>query len=113
MLCLRQTAADLPDNTCDGEGTYPLRDPVVRNSARLKWYLWHGNVFKALQVVPCVEMDLDAAMANDGDRIAQKLLKAVLLSPTSDGETPQGSNALAGKDILHRSRRFPLVNESA
>jgi hypothetical protein len=44
---------------------------------RLKWYLWHGNVFKALQGVQSVEMDLDAAVANDGHGTARKLLKAV------------------------------------
>jgi hypothetical protein len=41
-----------------------LSDPVVRNLERLKWYLWHGNVYKALQVVQSVEID-------------RKLLKAV------------------------------------
>lgn len=35
------------------------------------------NVYKALQVVQWVEMDLDAAVANTGDSTARKLLKAV------------------------------------
>jgi hypothetical protein len=39
--------------------------------------LWHGNVYKALQVAESVEMDLEAAVANDGHAIARNLLKAV------------------------------------
>jgi hypothetical protein len=49
----------------------------VRELERLKWFLWHGNVYKALQVVQSVELDLDAAVANSSDATARKLLKAV------------------------------------
>jgi hypothetical protein len=77
LTVLQQTAKGVPDKTCDGEEDDPLRDPVVRNLERLKWFLWHGNVYKALQVVQCVEMDLVAAAANDGHATVRKLLKAV------------------------------------
>ena len=56
---------------------YPLRDPVMQDLERLKWYVWHGNVYKALQVVQFVEMDLDAAVTTSGHGTARKLLKAV------------------------------------
>ena len=77
LTVLQQTAKGLPDQTRDEEADYPLRDPVVRNLERLKWFLWHGNVYKALQVVQSVEMDLDAAVATSGHATARKLLKAV------------------------------------
>ncbi len=77
LTVLRQTAKGLPQTTSDGEEDYPLRDPVVRDLERLKWYLWHGNVFKALQVVQSVEMDLDAAVSTSGHGTTRKLLKAV------------------------------------
>lgn len=77
LVTLQQTAKGLPDQTSDEEEDYPLRDPVVRDLERLKWYLWHGNIYKALQVVQSVERDLDAAIANDGHTTARKLLKAV------------------------------------
>jgi hypothetical protein len=77
LTILQQTAKGLPDKTRDDEEDYPLRDPVVRELERLKWFLWHGNVYKALQVMQLVEMDLDAAIANTGDSTARKLLKAV------------------------------------
>ena len=78
LTVLQQTAKGLPDKTRDDEEDYPLRDPVVRELERLKWFLWHGNVCKALQVVQLVEMDLEAAVANTGDATARKLYKAVV-----------------------------------
>jgi hypothetical protein len=38
--------------------SYVLRESVVRAFERLKWFLWHGNVYRAFQVVELVEMDL-------------------------------------------------------
>jgi hypothetical protein len=77
LTVLQQTAKGLPETTSDGEKTYTLREDVVRELERLKWFLWHGNVYKALQVVQSVEMDLDAAVANSSDATARKLSKAV------------------------------------
>jgi len=77
LTVLQQTAKGLPEQTRDEETDYPLRAPVLRELERLKWYLWHGNVYKALQVVQSVEMDLDAAGATSGHATARKLLKAV------------------------------------
>jgi hypothetical protein len=77
LTVLQQTAKGLPDHTRDEEQDYHLRNPVVRELERLKWYVWHGNVYKALQVVQSVEMDLDAAVATSGHAAARKLLKAV------------------------------------
>jgi hypothetical protein len=39
-----------------------------RQLERLKWFLWHGNVFRALQVVGDLEMDLDVDGASPGQR---------------------------------------------
>jgi hypothetical protein len=34
---------------------------VIKDLERIKWYLWHGNVFEALNELQSLEMDLDAA----------------------------------------------------
>jgi hypothetical protein len=34
---------------------------VIKDLERIKWYLWHGNVFQALNELQSLEMDLDAA----------------------------------------------------
>jgi hypothetical protein len=39
--------------------------------------LWHGNVYEALQVVQCIDIELDAVVVNNGHATARKLLKAV------------------------------------
>jgi hypothetical protein len=41
---------------------------------RLKWYLWHGNVFLALQTITYVQLDVDSVDASPEQR---KLTKAV------------------------------------
>jgi hypothetical protein len=43
----------------------------------IKWYLWHGNVFQAMNELQDLEMELDAAVFETKDENAQKLLKGV------------------------------------
>jgi len=50
------------------------RAEADRQLERLKWYLWHGNVFRALQIVEELEMDLDGEHASPEQ---QRLLKAI------------------------------------
>jgi hypothetical protein len=76
LTVMQQSAKSLPLAIQDEEETYVLRDAVVRELERLKWFLWHGNVYRALQVVESVEMDLDVVAAT-GDGTARKLFKAV------------------------------------
>lgn len=45
LTVLQQTAKGLPPTTCDDEGTYEVHEPVRRALERLKWFLWHGNVY--------------------------------------------------------------------
>lgn len=37
-----------------------LAASVAKELGRFKWYLWHGNVFRAVQVIDDLVMDLDA-----------------------------------------------------
>jgi hypothetical protein len=54
---------------------YPeLATQVAEELERLKWFLWHGNVFRALQTVDDLEVDLDVDDASPEQR---KLLKTV------------------------------------
>ena len=50
---------------------------MLKDLERIKWYLWHGNVFQALNEPQNLEMDLDAAAFETKDENAQKLLKGV------------------------------------
>jgi hypothetical protein len=77
LTVLQQTAKGLPQTIQDEEETYPLRELVTRSLERLKWSLWHGNVYKAFQKLTDLIMDLDVAVATTGGGTARKLLKAV------------------------------------
>jgi hypothetical protein len=48
---------------------------VLEELARLKWLLWHGNVFRALQTVDDLQIDLDNTEQQSIEQ--QKLLKLV------------------------------------
>jgi len=60
-----------PDRAPPPEG---LATNVGKELERIKWFLWHGNVFRALQTVQDLEIDLDV----EEPSVSQtKLLKAV------------------------------------
>ncbi len=42
-----------------------LRFGALKELERIKWFLWHGNVFKALQSLEDLEMDLDDRSENE------------------------------------------------
>ena len=52
ITVMRQIAKGLPDDDL-------LKD-IDTDLERVKWYLWHGNVFRALQVLGDIQMDLDS-----------------------------------------------------
>ena len=53
----------------------PFVKDVGTDLERVKWYLWHGNVFRALQVLGDVQMDLDSI--EDENPAVDKLYRAV------------------------------------
>lgn len=75
LTTLTQTAKGLPATMSPDGRT--LRDDVLRELERIKWFLWHGNVFQALQQLRFVEGDLEATAYESDDAIAWKLCKAV------------------------------------
>ena len=77
LTVLNQTAKGLPERVGEGEDQYELRAGVLKDLERIKWYLWHGNVFQALNELQSLEMDLDAAAFESKNENSQKLLKGV------------------------------------
>lgn len=63
-----------PDLELSAETATKLIDGVSEDLGRLKWFLWHGNVFNALQTVADITTDLET-LNPDGE--PTKLLKAV------------------------------------
>jgi len=77
LTVLNQTAKGLPESGGEGEDQHELRTCVIKDLERIKWYLWHGNVFQALNELQSLEMDLDAAAFESKNENSQKLLKGV------------------------------------
>jgi hypothetical protein len=43
-----------------GPPGFELRNLALKQLKRIKWFLWHGNVFRVLQTVSWLNMDIDA-----------------------------------------------------
>src|SRR5664280_1760498 len=80
-------------------------DSVAAQLARLKWFCWHGNVFRALQTVEDLEFDLNVDGAGPEQR---KLCKAVgEFGGYSCGPTLPASPTTASVTGLARSSPVP------
>ena len=55
---------------------------------RLKWFLWHGNVFRALQTVEGIIIDLETAQP--GDEPSKLLTAASALTVVSGARVKLG-----------------------
>jgi hypothetical protein len=76
LTTMTQTAKGLPEKPATDDAR-TCRDDVLRELERIKWFLWHGNVFRALQELRVVDGDLEVAVYESDDATAQKLYKAV------------------------------------
>ena len=76
LTTMTQSAKGLPD-TMGEEETVPLRDEVVRQLERSKWFLWHGNVFRAMNVLTSILCDLEMASFEREDGKITKVCKMV------------------------------------
>jgi hypothetical protein len=77
LTVLNQTAKGLPMAFDDDGEQYELRNPALKIIESIKWYLWHGNTYEALEHLETLEMDLDAATEGNKHSPAGKLLRAV------------------------------------
>jgi hypothetical protein len=67
LTVMKNTAKGLPD--------HEHLHSVPKDLERMKWYLWHGNAFRALELLRFIEMDLE--MFELENKVSRKLLKFV------------------------------------
>jgi hypothetical protein len=79
----------MPEKIGEGEEQYELRPEVEKQLESIKWYLWHGNTFQALNKLESLEMDLEAAAYENKNDNTRKLLKGVEELHTYVGRTQQ------------------------
>jgi hypothetical protein len=77
LTVLLQTAKGMPEKIGEGEEQYELRSVVEKQPESIKWYLWHGNTFQALNKLESLKMDLQAAAYESKNDNTRKLLKGV------------------------------------
>jgi len=77
LTVLHQIAKGLPMTVGEGDEKCELREPALKVLESIKWYLWHGNTYEALQHLETLEMDLDGADEESRDSTTHKLLRAV------------------------------------
>jgi len=74
---MNQIAKGLAETVGNDEEQYELRPSVRKDLESLKWYLWHGHVFQALQTLDGLPMDVESAAFETKDETARKLLKQI------------------------------------
>jgi hypothetical protein len=75
-LALERVPVEPQGDDDDEEALERLDVPAVQEQLEsLKWHLWHGNVYRALQILEDLECDLDAPV--ERSERARKLRKAV------------------------------------
>ena len=74
ITVLSQMAKGLQPRPPPDDGEKPIEVDVAGELQRLKWFLWHGNVFRALQTVEDLADDL---YVEDPEPERRKLCKAV------------------------------------
>ena len=62
LTVLKQITKGLPEKVGEGEDQYELGANVLKDLESIKWYLWHGNVFRALNELQGLEMEVEGAM---------------------------------------------------
>ena len=77
LTVLKQIAKGPPEKFDDADSQCELRPHVLEDLECIKWHLWHGNVFKALDELQRLEMDLDAATFETKNEAARTLPEGV------------------------------------
>ncbi len=77
LTVLNQISKGLPEKVGENEDQYELRAGILKYLESIKWYLWHGNVFQALNELQGLEMEVEGAMFETKNATSRKLLKGI------------------------------------
>ena len=76
----------------------------------IKWYLWHGNTFQALNKLQDLEMDLEAAAFESKNENTGKLLKGVEELHTYVERNQKFVPNYGGSVIATEKRSLPVLS---
>src|SRR5947209_20593769 len=75
VLGVKETKKIQPRSEEEPSPSVPTLEELEHQLERIKWYLWHGNIFRALQIGEALEEDL--VLPEEKDVSIKKMLQAV------------------------------------
>ncbi len=78
---------------------------------RVKWFLWHGNVYKALQVLDDLTWDINAEASNEAPKLAKTLSEFEHYIRTNRSSIPNYDDRYRNEEAISSAVAEPAVNQ--
>lgn len=78
---------------------------------RVKWFLWHGNAYKALQALEGLELDIDAEASNEAQKLARTLHEFDHYIRTNRSSIPNYGDRYRNEEAISSAMAESAVNQ--
>jgi len=78
---------------------------------RVKWFLWHSNVYKALQVLECLELGVDAQASPEARKLARTLHEFEQYIRTNHSSIPNYGDRYRNEEAISSAVAESTVNQ--
>ena len=78
---------------------------------RVKWFLWHSNVYKALQVLEWLELDIDAQASPEARKLARTLHEFEQYIRTNQSSIPNYGDRYRNEEAISSAVAESTVNQ--
>jgi hypothetical protein len=78
---------------------------------RVKWFLWHSNVYKALQVLEWLELDIDAETSPEARKLARTLHEFEQYIRTNQSSIPNYGDRYRNEEAISSAIAESTVNQ--
>jgi len=103
LTVLNQMAKGVPDQE-KGEA-------FEKDLERVKWFIWHGNVYKALQVLEDLAWDIDAEASDEAQKLAKTLDEFDHYIRTNRSSTPNYGDRYRNEEAISSAVAESAVNQ--
>jgi len=79
---------------------------------RVKWFLWHSNVYKALQVLECLELEVDAQASPETRKLARALHEFEQYIRTNHSSIPNYGDRYRNEEAISSAVDSATVNQT-
>ena len=78
---------------------------------RVKWFLWHSNVYKALQVLECLELEVDAQASPEARKLSRTLHEFEQYIRTNHSSIPNYGDRYRNEEAISSAVAESTVNQ--